>query len=235
MPEQVLNGPAVQNSLAEQKANRLEQEESIFRSPVAGSVVAANGDTFDFEAYKEWTVLTLKGVIEATSGVSCGRQQLYVLDDNRLDVEDLSLKNNEIIADVTKYAASQTELKLLMMTDIVPPEWDRDWIGEGLLLSEENTCATCQCGGSEGMSIRSKEALDPQSGVHCFEYTYSHMDRKGSMGGCYMVGVALASVPKALFSERGFSYGEGGGLFGTKKLWVLEDSGPVWTEKGSSR
>jgi hypothetical protein len=190
--------------------------------------MAANGDTFDFQVQHSHTVREVKGILEAKSGISVGSQQLYVLDDTRQGVEDFALKNNNTVEEVLRYTSSDIELKLAVMADTTLPEWDPEWAGQNLVLSEHDSCARCNSGGEEGMAVRSKMALEPHSGTHCFEYTYSHPDRTGSMGGCYMVGVVLADVPLKTYSTRGYSYGEGGGIFGTKSLWVLEDSGPVW-------
>jgi hypothetical protein len=99
--------------------------------------------------------------------------------------------------------------------------------------------------GGEGQAVRSRDALEPKSGIHVFEYCFRRpmMGEDGeSLGGYYMVGVVRASVPKAKFSEKGASLGtfihneiNNSGVLGSNAWWGLEDDEDIMIAGEESR
>jgi DNA-binding beta-propeller fold protein YncE len=64
------------------------------------------------------SIAEVKHLIAAKAGVRPGRQQLFVVDDQRDDAEDLSLKNHETVQQAIVYSAAgadATDLKLAVM------------------------------------------------------------------------------------------------------------------------
>jgi hypothetical protein len=85
---------------------------------VATTVLAADGSTFDLGQMKNsQTILSLKKVLAEKSGMSVGGSQLYVVDDNREGIDDLKLRNSEIVEQVMTYTASSTELHMMVLQD----------------------------------------------------------------------------------------------------------------------
>ena len=93
-------------------------------------------------------------------------------------------------------------------------EWDEEWKGDNITLSAGakdggrglKTVATTGSAGDEGRSVRSKQAIMPRSGVHCFEYVFTKPGRStdgASLGGGCIVGVATATPLSS--RARGFS------------------------------
>jgi hypothetical protein len=168
---------------------------------VPATAFVADGHIFDIKGVDQsLTVESLKILVAAETGIRTARQKLFLLDDIR---PNRTLENNELIHKVLTYTKSQCVLKIAVVVDMNEPEWDFEWKGGGIALSEQETVATCIVG-VRGHFVRSKDALEPNSGIHCFEYVYALPDHHpgSDLGGC-LVGVVSGSVPSLIYSMPG--------------------------------
>jgi hypothetical protein len=200
-----------------------EQEGDDDSDPISVSALAANGDHFELgNVQRSQTVASVKEILAQKSGFAVSAQQLFVLDDKR-SLEDLSLKNEESLAQVMTYTELLTELKLAVMCHNRPKWVDNksEFKGKSITVSEDGRIATQTQSSS---AIRSQEPILPNTGVHCFEYTYRHKDLSsdGEKLSVYlMVGVVQASVdPKSYQGD--WTIGNS-----TGKWWGLASGGDI--------
>jgi hypothetical protein len=214
------------------------------------------GDSFDVAIEGEQAVASVREIkkkIVQEMGIEAYRQELYevampepgksvVRED---DAEPRLLGLGEEVATGATVMLSVKE----------PIQWDDKWKGNCIQLSGGNSIATCctqrrsthtppavkhalAYDEGEGQAVRSKEPLEPYSGVHCFEYVFSrpqeedenvHLQDGASLGGYYIVGVVRASVPEEKYSEKGASLGfsftddNQNGVLGSNAWWGIED------------
>jgi hypothetical protein len=166
------------------------------------------------------TVQTLRMLITREIGVATYRQELYevaVPEDGKSavredDAEPRLLKLTEMIAAGTTVA--------LLVNEAV--KWDSEWKGDSIVLSEDGTIAKNSnleeifC----GECVRGEKSLEPNSGIHRFEYIYTNGQDGAAMGGCYFVGVAKACMPKASGNDS-----IAHSIF--SNIWAIEDGGEV--------
>jgi hypothetical protein len=187
------------------------------------TVQPLGGDSFAVVLSPLAKVRDLKAGIARIVGLGAHRQELYevVLPEEGKsavredDAESRLLELGEEV--VTGMVVA------LLVKDAVA--WDEDWKGSCIELSEEGTvaCCTTERTAKRGNTVRSKEFLEPKSGIHCFEYIYIQpgkgVDGK-SMDGCYLVGVTKKSTAKASYSPDSEDYLSDG-------WWGLTDAGGV--------
>ena len=80
---------------------------------ISASAIAPDGTAHVMDALKPTdTLWMVKQKLEATSGISAGRQSLYVVGDKREGVENLELKDYEFVHYVRNYANMQSTAEL---------------------------------------------------------------------------------------------------------------------------
>jgi hypothetical protein len=89
---------------------------SCAKKEVSVSVVTASGKTFSLgEVGWSQNIGSVKALLAVTTGMSVGSQQLFMIDDNREGIDDLELKNSELVKLVLAYTSVTTELQLAVM------------------------------------------------------------------------------------------------------------------------
>jgi hypothetical protein len=186
-----------------------EEPESLYNYPVQ----PLGGDSFDVKLPKpRATVNEVKVGVERETGIRCIQQELYkvaVAADGGVVREDDA--EPELLTDSNSIDAG--EMVTMLAKELVC--WDNEWKGDTIELSEHSTVAKCTSSrrraSSFGQGVRSKEALAPKSGTHCFEYEFRNR-KNGTNGeslsniqgtnGWDMLGVISAAVGKESYSKE---------------------------------
>jgi hypothetical protein len=93
-----------------------EHQEKIPTEVVTASALTANGETIDLGELKvAQSIHDVKTILAMHSGMSVGSQQLFLLHDNRDDVDDLELRDDARVKEVIVHTLSTTELQFAVM------------------------------------------------------------------------------------------------------------------------
>jgi hypothetical protein len=151
------------------------------------------GDSYDVDLDQpRASVREVKKCIARKIGVEVYRQELYQVlmpDGDKGAVREDDAESRALGLDEEVVAGTTLTLSV---RDLV--QWDEEWKGSNIVLSENGTCATTGISGFDGQCVRGKEALQMESGVHAFECVYSRLspfsqsnDDNACMGSCHMV------------------------------------------------
>jgi hypothetical protein len=84
--------------------------------PIPATAMAADGTVYSLGTVKpSQTVLQVKQLLATLSEMSASNQSLFLIDDARQDLDNLELKNCEMIHEVVTYTPSTTELQFAVM------------------------------------------------------------------------------------------------------------------------
>jgi DNA-binding beta-propeller fold protein YncE len=83
---------------------------------ISTSVLMAGGSTIDLGKLElSQSIRSLKIALAEQAGIAVGSQQLFVLDDQRQDVADLTLKNHDTVSQVAQYSSMSAALQLALV------------------------------------------------------------------------------------------------------------------------
>jgi hypothetical protein len=187
------------------------------------TMVTPVGETFSVEGSEQMTVAQLKRSLAKVSSIHEATMLLFILDDTR-DLEDVCLLDGQLLLELMVFTESTMVLALAVVLRDMPLEWDAEWKGDTITISEYNTLATQTASSS---FVRSKEAFAPGSGSHCAEFVYT--DKAGKTDGEGMSIYLIVGVVQGCVEKR--HYNTDWGVGRAQEWWGLVSCGTIHRSK----